>query len=163
MISEAADRSPTDYLVAAWAFTRRALRATRLGALVFVVGLGITAVVILSAKRSYHSETVIMYDRGVRAGALVGGAELSDSPRQVLVRVQDMLVSRHRLRKAIEEFTLYPEIVAQHGYVDAVDEMRKQLKFSAHDGYTFRLSYDSESREQAQNVSIPRRSKPIKS
>jgi uncharacterized protein involved in exopolysaccharide biosynthesis len=150
MISEA-ERSPRDYLVAIWAFLRRALRATRWGVGAFVIGLGLTAVVILAAKRLYRSDTVMMYDRGVRAGAVVGGAE-PDSPRQVLIRIQDMLASRQRLQKAIEEFKLYPEIVAQHGYVDAVDEMRKQLKYTARDGYTFHLSYESESRELAQNV-----------
>jgi uncharacterized protein involved in exopolysaccharide biosynthesis len=145
------ERSPREYLLLAWVFIRRALRAARWGALAFGIGMAVTAVIVLSAQRTFRSETVLMYDRGVRAGAVVGGAEV-DSPRQVALRIQDMMMSRQRLQKAIEDFALYPSIVSQHGYVDAVDEMRKHLKFTARDGYTFHLSYEADSRDQAQKV-----------
>src|SRR5579872_7399454 len=145
------ERSPREYLLLAWVFVRRALRAAKWGALAFAVGLGGTAVAILSAKRLYRSETVIMYDRGVRAGAVVGGNE-ADSPRQVGAHLQDMVSSRQRLQKTIESYGLYPSMVSQHGYVDTVDEMRKHIKFTAREGYTFHMSFESESRDLAQKV-----------
>ncbi|HEY2902823.1 MAG TPA: hypothetical protein VGL59_19735, partial [Polyangia bacterium] len=145
------ERSPREHLQLVAVFIRRAFRAARWGALALVLGLGATAVAILAAKRAYRSETVIMYDRGVRAGAVVSGAE-ADSPRQVATRIQDMMMSRQRLQKTIEQFGLYPGIVSQHSYVDAVDEMRKHLKFTAREGYTYHMSFESDSREQAQKV-----------
>lgn len=145
------EKSPRDYLVAVLGFVRRVFRSKRLGLLVFVLGLGVTGVVVFFAKRQYKSETVIFYDRGVRAGTVTGGNE-PESPHQVSLRVNEMLLSRQRLQKAIEDFNLYPAIVSEHGHVEAVDEMKRYLKFSARDGYTYNISFIADSRDGAQKA-----------
>src|SRR5258708_5540251 len=145
------ERSPREHLLLALVFARRVFRAARWGALAFVIGLGVTAVVIMTANRWYRSESVIMYDRGVRTGAVVTGADM-DSPRQVATHLQDLMTSRQRLQKTIEAFNLYPGIVSHSSYVDAVDEQRKHLKVMARDWYTFHLSFEAQSRDLSQKV-----------
>jgi uncharacterized protein involved in exopolysaccharide biosynthesis len=144
--------SPREHLARAVVFMRRGWRAGRWGALAFAIGLAVTTVVILAAKRLYRSESVIMYDRGVRREAVVGAASDADSPKQIATRLQDMMTSRQRLQKMIEAFSLYPGIVKEHTYVEAVDEMQKHLKFTAREGFTFHLSFEYDSRETAQKV-----------
>ncbi|HET6284332.1 MAG TPA: Wzz/FepE/Etk N-terminal domain-containing protein [Polyangia bacterium] len=145
------ERSPRDYVVAAGAFLWRVWRSKRVGALIFLVGLGVTGVVVFFARRQYKSETVIFYDRGVRAGTVAGSSE-PESPHQVSQRVGEMLTSRSRLEKMINDFKLYPETVNEHGLVEAVDEMKRYLKFSARDGYTYNIAFTADSREAAQHV-----------
>jgi len=56
------------------------------------------------------------------------------------------------LQETIEQFRLYPDIVAQRGYVDAVDEMRNHIAFRINDGETFNLSFEGSDAAQVQEV-----------
>src|SRR5260370_2270555 len=66
-----------------------------------------------------------------------------------------MMSSRQRLQKTIDVLGLYPNIIREHGSVQAVDEMRKHLKFSAGDGFTYYPPVESESPRLAQKVFAP--------
>jgi hypothetical protein len=47
---------------------------------------------------------------------------------------------------------LYPVIVEQRNVVEAIEEMRKHLNISGREGYTYRVSFDGESRDTAQHA-----------
>ncbi len=129
---------------------RRALRRAWVGAIVFALGLAVTAAVVLTTKRIYRSETVLLYERGVQSAALNRDPE---GPRQVASRLKEMVLSRQRLQKLIEEMNLYPETVDKRGIVEAIEEMHKHLIFgNEHEGSTFRVSYDGETRPLAKEV-----------
>src|SRR4051794_1122317 len=119
-------QSPREYLSALLALVPRALRAGWVGGVVFLLGLGVTVAWTLSVPRLYRSEAVVVYEHGVRAGA-VGGATDGDSTKEGGARVHDMLTSRQRLETVIKEMKLYSTIVDRRSMADAVEEMRKHI------------------------------------
>jgi uncharacterized protein involved in exopolysaccharide biosynthesis len=127
----------------------RVVRAKWVGAIALGIGLAGTAVWALSTTRLYRSETVVLFERGVQAGSL--GRE-GESTRAVAARLQDMFTSRQRLESLIYEMKLYRRLFEKKGRAETIDEMRKHVNVSNREGYTFRISYDGESRELAQQV-----------
>src|SRR5206468_2786246 len=75
-----------------------------------------------------------------------------DSGRDVGTRVHDMLTSRQRLESVIKEMKLYPKLVEHRGLGDAVEEMRKHINIPSREGFTYRISYDADSRDTAQHA-----------
>src|SRR5262249_43252176 len=75
-----------------------------------------------------------------------------DPARKLGLKLKEMVLSRTRLKSIIDEFKLYPKIVDDRGYVDAVDEMRGHINFRVKDGDTFGLSFDGEDKERVQKV-----------
>ncbi len=110
---------------------------------VFVVLLGAVAslAVAFLKPRIYTSETLIVYHEGIGVRAALGTEQTSDATQKLALKLKEMVLSRTRLQKIIDEYHLYPTIVDDHGYVEAVDEMRKNIAFHAKDGETFGLSY----------------------
>jgi hypothetical protein len=128
----------------------RMLRAKWAGIAAVGVGLAGTAVWALSSARLYRSEAVILFERGVQAGAL--GREGGESPRAVAARLQDAFTSRQRLDALIKDMQLYRTVLEKRGRVEATEEMRKHIGVGNREGYTYRISYDGESRDLAKNV-----------
>jgi uncharacterized protein involved in exopolysaccharide biosynthesis len=118
---------------------------------VLAVSLALTAVWALSTRRLYRSDAVLVFEPGVQSTYISASSD-SDSPRKVGARLADMLKARQRLEGLIKEMKLYPSIVDQRSIVDAVDEMDKHITVYSPEGYTYRVAYDAESRELAQNV-----------
>jgi uncharacterized protein involved in exopolysaccharide biosynthesis len=130
-------------------------RATRfwLAALVTVFVGGLMALgVALTRPRIYKSETLILYREGIRSSDLGGPESGGDPARKLGLKLKEMVLSRTRLQQIIEEFKLYPSVVADRGFVDAVDEMRNHIAFRVKDGDTFGLSFEGEDRERVQQV-----------
>jgi uncharacterized protein involved in exopolysaccharide biosynthesis len=122
-------------------------------AAVFVVVALASLAFVLTAPRSYKSETTILYQESIRSGDLVGGGDgANESARRVGARLKEMLLSRAILEPLVTELKLYPSTVESRGLVDAVDEMRKHVTFRAREGDTFEIAYESGSRELAQEV-----------
>lgn len=120
---------------------------------VFLVISAAAVAFVMTAPRSYKSETVIQYQESIRSGDLVGGGDgANESARRVGARLKEMLMSRATLEPLITELKLYPSTVEGRGLVDAVDEMRKHVAFRAREGDTFEISFESNSRELAQEV-----------
>jgi uncharacterized protein involved in exopolysaccharide biosynthesis len=141
--------SPREHLVAFASLAPRAARAAWAGGIALALGLAVTAVWALSTSRLYRSEAVLLFERGVQSGVNAGDA---DSARQVSARLSDMLTSRQRLESAIKELHLYPAIVEQRSVVDAIEEMRRHVVVTNREGYTFRVSFDADSRELSQQA-----------
>src|SRR5262249_30114818 len=76
----------------------------------------------------------------------------ADPARKLGLRLKELVLARSRLQKVIEEFSLYPEIVEDRGYVEAVDEMNKHLTFKVRDGDTFALAFEGENPDLVQKV-----------
>jgi hypothetical protein len=143
--------SPREHVAALASLVPRMTRSAWVGGIALAVGLVATAVWALSTSRLYRSEAVLLYERGVQSSQ-VGSSGESDSPRQVGLRIQDMMTSRQRLESAVREMKLYPGIVNERSVVDAIDEMRKHVSVNIREGYAFKIAYDADTREQAQKV-----------
>jgi hypothetical protein len=127
----------------------RFVRAGWAGGIALALGLAGTVVWALSTKRLYRSEAVVMFERGVQAGAL--GHE-ADTPRAIASQLNDMLNSRQRLESLIREMKLYHGLLERRGLVEAIEEMRKHIAIANRDGYTYRVSYDGDTRDLAKDV-----------
>ena len=135
---------PRDGLSALLAFVPRVFRAKWIGLVAGVLGLAGTAVGVLLTQRLYRSETVLLYEKG-----LAGGEE---SSRGLGIRLQDSFSSRVRLEGLIKKNNLYPRLVKKRGLVEAADEMNAHVKVIIREGYAYRISYDTDDRDRAQQV-----------
>jgi len=125
------------------------LRAKWTGIIALAVGLAGTAIWVLSSGRLYRSEAVVLYERGAQAGTL--GHE-PESVRAISARLHDAFTSRQRLESLIREMRLYPRLLEKKGRAETIDEMRKHIAFTNREGYTYRISYDGETRHLAKDV-----------
>ena len=110
-----------------------------------VLGLAGTAVGVLLTQRLYRSETVLLYEKG-----LVGGGE--ESSRGLGIRLQDAFSSRVRLEGLIKKNKLYPGMVKKRGLVEAAEEMNTHIKVLLREGFAYRISYDTDDCDRAQDV-----------
>ncbi len=131
---------------------RRALGFWKRSLAVFVIVTGATLAFVLLAPRSYTSETVILYQEAMRSGDLMGEGGGAENARRAGARLREVLLSRVILEPLITELDLYPKIVERRGLVDAVDEMRKHVKFRAREGDTFEIAFESNTPHRAQEV-----------
>lgn len=130
----------------------RAKRRAVITAAVFAVGAVAALAFAIGKPRKYQSESQILYREGIRSSDVTAGESFGDPTRKLAMRLQEMVLSRTRLQKIIDEFKLYPGIVENRGYVDAVDEMRKNIKFRVKDGDNFYLSFMDSDADRVQRV-----------
>jgi uncharacterized protein involved in exopolysaccharide biosynthesis len=145
-----ANRTPRDWLDRAFTLARRMGRYWIPAALVVVIGGAASLALSYTRKRVYRSETVILYREGIRS-TYIGWSD-ADPARKMGLRLKEMVLARSRLQKIVEEFTLYPEIVEDRGYIEAVDEMLKHVTFKVRDGDTFMLAFEGEKPDLVQKV-----------
>lgn len=120
--------------------------------ILFVIGTAAAVTYALARPRVYRSETLILYREGIRGATLNGYDEGGDPPRKLGLRLKEMVLSRTRLQEIIDEFKLYPALMEERGYVDAVDEMRNHIAFRVKDGNTFGLSFEGDEPRRVQAV-----------
>ena len=130
-------------------------RATRFwlpAGLVVIVGSAAGLGFAFTRPRIYKSETLILYREGIRSTDLGGPDQGGDPARKLGLKLKEMVLSRTQLQKVIDDYRLYPAIVEDRGYVDAVDEMRNHIAFRVKDGDTFGLSFEGEDPRRVQTV-----------
>jgi uncharacterized protein involved in exopolysaccharide biosynthesis len=111
----------------------------------------ITAQIVRTRKAYFKSETVISYREGI--GASVTGAQPNPDAVKILgARLKEQLIAQQNLRRIIEEFHLYPELVSKGLMADAVDLMRKKTEFKSRSVETFAISFEGTKPEEAQKV-----------
>jgi uncharacterized protein involved in exopolysaccharide biosynthesis len=120
--------------------------------LTLVFGTSASFTVALTRPRIYKSETLILYREGIRSETLGGPDSGGDPARKLGLKLRELVLSRTQLQRIIDEFKLYPAIVEDRGYVDAVDEMRNHIAFRVKDGDTFGLSFEGEDQQRVQAV-----------
>jgi hypothetical protein len=143
-------RTPRDHVDRFLTLLRRMGRYWVQAALVIVLGGSVSLLLAYSRKRVYRSETIILYREAIRSSTI--GAGDVDPARKLGLRLRELVLSRPRLQKIIEEHRLYTLIVEESGFVDAVDEMRRHINFRVRDGDTFALSFDGDSPAEVQAV-----------
>jgi capsular polysaccharide biosynthesis protein len=133
------------------AMIRRVLAHWPVIIVAIAIGGLVTAQVVRMRKPLYKSETVIFYREGI-GKAITGPTEGNDTVRTLGTKLKETLLAQQTLRKIIDEYKLYPDIVAKSGYADAVDQMRKKTEFKSRSQDTFAISYEGPDRDTAQKV-----------
>jgi capsular polysaccharide biosynthesis protein len=101
----------------------------------------------------YKSETVLMIREGVQAEVVLGSESGSaESRRTRNARLSEQLLSRPNLRAVVEQENVYPSTVARLGMTDAVEELRKNIKFTAGEGNTITIQFEDGRPDMAQRV-----------
>ncbi|HEX2570959.1 MAG TPA: hypothetical protein VH877_15475 [Polyangia bacterium] len=126
----------------------KSLRYYRWALVVFVIGSAAATLVSWFRPLQYKSDTTIIYREGLAFDDPAWGG----SVRRLGARLKELLLARTHLERIIQEFKLYPRIVAEHGYGEAVDEMRGDITFQFREGDTFRISYEGDAPELVQKV-----------
>src|SRR5688572_13636691 len=149
MLAPRTARDRLDRIISiAWRATRFWLPA----AVVMVVGMMAALGFAFTRKRVYKSETLMLYREGIRSSDLTGTESGADPARKLGMKLKEMVLSRTRLQQIIDEYKLYPALVEDRGYVDAVDEMRKHIAFRVKDGGTFGLSFEGDDPVRVQSI-----------
>jgi uncharacterized protein involved in exopolysaccharide biosynthesis len=130
----------------------RAARFWPAATLVVLIGTVASIGYTFTRHRVYHSETVMLYREGIRSSDVGGFEGGGDPARKLALKLKEMVLSRTRLQQIIDENKLYQEIVADRGYVDAVDEMRGHISFRVKDGDTFGLSFEGDDPARVQAI-----------
>jgi hypothetical protein len=121
----------------------RAFRYWKLTFVILILGMATSLAVALTVKLTYRSECTVLYRNAMRPGE--HDEELSaERSRQIGAKLKDLLTTRSRLEALIEQYNLYPKIVATKGVVDAVDEMRLHIGFRARDSQTYVISFETD-------------------
>jgi uncharacterized protein involved in exopolysaccharide biosynthesis len=118
--------------------------------IVAILGAGLTAVVVMKKKPAYRSEAVVQYQE--RAKTVYLGPDGPDPRRTLAASLKEMLLARSNLEKVVLDFNLFPDIVERRGMVDAVDRLKGKIIFKSRSTDTFAISYEGESREEAQEI-----------
>jgi len=134
-------RTPRDHLDRLVTIVLRTWRFRWYAALVVLLGATVSLAAALLLPRSYTSETLIIYREGIGTRTVTGSDASGDAQQKLSLKLRELVLSRTSLQKIIDEFHLYPRIIDRSGYVDAVNEMRRNIAFRAKDGETFGLSF----------------------
>lgn len=118
------------------AVVKRAIFNWQPSAAIVAIGLILGVTVALTKKPTYKSETIILYRQGVRFGEEGGQRVLS-----LGTRLNEMLLARNRLEKLLDELGIYQDVKARGGYVEAVEEFRRDIVWDARATDTFSISY----------------------
>lgn len=129
------------------AVVKRAIFNWQPSAAIVALGLVLGVTIALTKKPTYKSETIILYRQGVRFGEEGGGRVLS-----LGTRLSEMLLARNRLEKMLDEQGIYQDIKTRGGYVDAVEEFRKDIVWDAKATDTFSISYKGSDPKVVQKV-----------
>jgi capsular polysaccharide biosynthesis protein len=120
-------------------------------ALTLLVGGLVTIQVVRMRKATFKAETVIQFREGI--GRSVSGPNVeSTDMRSLGAKLKEVLLAQQNLRKIIDEFHLYPDVVERFGYAAAVDQMRKKTEFKSRSLDTFAIAYEGLEKQQAPKV-----------
>ena len=140
--------SPRERMDRLKTLARRALTHWKPVVLIVAGGCAASVGLALQQKLIFRSECSVAYRQG-RSEIEESGV---DRVMRLAPRLRQVLTTRARLESVIHDFNLYPRIVEGRGLGEAVDEARDHIEVRGRDSETFFLSFESESRETAQQV-----------
>jgi Mrp family chromosome partitioning ATPase len=114
----------------------------RSAASIAALGLGISLVLALRAKRDFRSETTVLYRDGLQAQQ--GEAEpQAQRAARMGPKLRDLLYARPTLEQVIREHDLFPE-KTRRSMIDGIEEMTTAVGFRARagDSYVISFTYD---------------------
>lgn len=129
------------------AVIKRAIFNWQPSAAIVALGLVLGVTIALTKKPTYKSETIILYRQGVRFGEEGGQRILS-----LGTRLNEMLLARNRLEKLLDELAIYQDVKQKGGYVEAVEEFRKDIVWDARATDTFSISFKGKDPKLVQKV-----------
>jgi uncharacterized protein involved in exopolysaccharide biosynthesis len=141
-----------DQLHRAWLTVLRARRHIWKGVVVVAVITVASVIFALGRGRIYVSETVLLYRQIINPRLLGGSDRDRVRVKDVGDRLGEILLSRPNLKRVIRKFGLYPDLIAKNRSVDAVEKMRKAVRFSVRPGDTIHISFTGETPKQVQQV-----------
>lgn len=139
------DHGLTADQVLASIWRRRTLVFTVAGAL-FVV----SAVFVMALPSIYQASAIVKVDVARPNAELVQST--AERIEQRLSTVRQEILARPVLQRAIEEFSLYPQVRAKKGIDFAVEQMRKDVEVKLDGEAAFEVSYKSRDAETAAKV-----------
>ena len=120
-------------LAALW---RRRKLVVAVSAIAFAIGVA----VLLVLPSTYQSSVVVRVASPRPTEELVPRT-VGESVEQRLVTVRQELMGRPVLQKVIEEFKLYPKVLARKGMEGAIEQMRSDLQVKVEGENAFELTY----------------------
>jgi capsular polysaccharide biosynthesis protein len=131
------------------AFLKRALRFWFAVPVALAVA-GLACLAFLRLRNpEFRSETVVLYSQGSAPGET---PDQAGGPRNVTVRMKELLMSRPKLEKVVTEYDLYREDRQRLGMAEAVDELRRHIDYRAPGGDTFSIAFVGSTPAEAQRV-----------
>jgi uncharacterized protein involved in exopolysaccharide biosynthesis len=116
-----------------------------------IIGALVTGQIVKTRVATFKSETVIFYREGIGKN-VTGPTDGPDTLRTLGTKLKETLLAQQTLRKIIDEFHLYSDVIEKSGYADAVDAMRKKTEFKSRSQDTFAISYEGPDKDTAQKV-----------
>ena len=141
-----------DRLIRSGVVVRRAVCRWRLGAILVSSFALVSAVLALSFKHVYLSETMLLYREGINTAYVGGNQEHRYNSQQAGKSLEEFILSRIQLAKLVKEFKLHPDVVERSGIVAAVELVRKSIEFKIGKGDTFYIGYRGASPKEAAGV-----------
>jgi uncharacterized protein involved in exopolysaccharide biosynthesis len=141
-------RTARDRLDRIFTIVGRAARFWPAASLVVLLGTVAAIIFTFTRPRVYKSETLMLYRETLDQSDAAG----TDMARKLALKLKEMVLSRTRLQQIIDDQKLYQDIVAERGYVDAVDEMRTHIAFRVKDGDSFGLSFEGDDPGRVQAI-----------
>jgi Mrp family chromosome partitioning ATPase/uncharacterized protein involved in exopolysaccharide biosynthesis len=138
---------PPDPLIPILRLARRTLRQRWVAAVIFVAVSVVGAGAIRFWPRQYRSETTLHYREGLQ-----WMADESPGSRRVGQRLREVLLSRSKLAKVLEETNLFPRLAKAGRVPEAVEELRQRITFRYDQSDVFMIAYTGDSPEEAQHV-----------
>jgi uncharacterized protein involved in exopolysaccharide biosynthesis len=133
------------------AMIRRVFAHWQVVIVTLIIGGLVTMQIVRTRVPSFKSETVIFYREGI-GKSITGPTESPEQLRSLGTKLKETLLAQQTLRRIIDEFHLYPDVVQKSGYADAVDQMRKKTDFKSRSQDTFAISFEGTTKEEAQRV-----------
>ena len=138
------------------ALARRGFGHWKVGLLIFLIGGGITLLVVTQFfHRSYLSEATLVPKMGIRTNDDRDDGSANDRALRIGNKLKDILATRSQLETAIKKFKLYPKMVESRGMLDAADEMKTHIKLRMQGG-VFILSFESAEVDNANTPELVR-------
>jgi uncharacterized protein involved in exopolysaccharide biosynthesis len=144
--------TPRDKLDRVLAVLARTVRYWWVAAIAMGIGVAGSLGAATLKKREYRSEAVLLYREGIQSTFVLGRDTESEQTRKLGMRLREMVLARPRLKEVIDELKLYPQIVENIGYMEAIDLMRTAILFRVREGDTFLLAYTHTDPVMAQKV-----------
>jgi uncharacterized protein involved in exopolysaccharide biosynthesis len=142
MASISGNSTPRDRLDRVLAVLSRTLRYWWVAAIALCIGGAASLGAAMLKKREYRSEAVLLYREGIQSAFVLGRETESEQTRKLGMRLREMVLARPRLKEVIDELKLYPQMVENVGYMEAIDTMRAKILFRVREGDTFLLAFD---------------------
>jgi uncharacterized protein involved in exopolysaccharide biosynthesis len=144
--------TPRDRLGRLVDFARKSLRYWWLIPMFVLVGGALSVAFAMTRKPSYQSWSVLFYQEKISSSMLQG--RQMEAVRNTGERYRELLLARNLLEVVVKDPSInpFPVEFAKEGPDEAIDLLRKEIKFEARGMSAFRIVYKDSKPERAKAV-----------